>query len=540
MGPVVRRRFLRWLAVLSSLLWVAPWLLSLPRVGRLPNNDYYGILEQVLGEGHEWSASPIAWARVRSNEHRVAVPTLLYALNVELAKGDSRGLSLWAIGCLVGIHLLLVGLLPARARAQPLALWLLANLMGCLVFNPVQAHSIVMGFSGTIWLSSNLLTVVAVCALCRYGRDLRWPWLGLALGAGLVGFFTNSTSLSMWPALVAGAIVLARPRAAAVIAAVGSLLLAASVAGYSRPAHLPPPELSRPDAVALFATRYLGALFESTLGMALFAGALGLAATAAAWVAALRSGDRKILAPWIMLQIYALANAVGTASGRVGKGAGSVFQSRYANLATLFWIGLAMLLAILVLRRTGWRIRGRAPLHAAYLLATGVVAWLVWARGGPVLERYLDRARRQGVGELALRLDVQAPGVLAPVSFAEADVWRLRPALAAMGHVPFDREPVLEIGRELSELDLPPPAAVSANVTAVRPLAGGGFGVSGLVDASADVEWILLVDESGVLRGVGQPLPRRSRQGVGLLPEPRWRGFALADPATLRLRVVGG
>ena len=51
--------------------------------------------------------------------------------------------------------------------------------------------------------------------------------------------------------------------------------------------------------------------------------------------------------------------------------------------------------------------------------------------------------------QLAVQFGVPAPGVLAPVAFAEQDVWRLRPAMVAMAHVPFDRQPILAIGADV-------------------------------------------------------------------------------------------
>jgi hypothetical protein len=58
----------------------------------MPRNDYYGVLAQVAS-ADGFTSSLATWATVRSNEHWVPLPALIYAANVKLTAGDNRGLS---------------------------------------------------------------------------------------------------------------------------------------------------------------------------------------------------------------------------------------------------------------------------------------------------------------------------------------------------------------------------------------------------------------------------------------------------------------
>ena len=146
------------------------------------------------------------WLRVKSNEHTVLLPLLIYALNTHLTGGDNLALSALAVG-LAGVALvLLLSAMPATLRAPPILRLAVSLFLSVMVFAPVVAHNIVMGFSGTMWLLANTFTVASVVMLQRSSRSPSPAALTavvlLAIGASL----SFSIGLSVFPSLLLGAI----------------------------------------------------------------------------------------------------------------------------------------------------------------------------------------------------------------------------------------------------------------------------------------------------------------------------------------------
>lgn len=76
---------LSWLAVLAPFLLFA---VLLPRFGELQRNDYWGDFQQVV-QGDRLKPAPLAWLGAKSNEHRITLPLLVWAANVQRS-GDLR------------------------------------------------------------------------------------------------------------------------------------------------------------------------------------------------------------------------------------------------------------------------------------------------------------------------------------------------------------------------------------------------------------------------------------------------------------------
>jgi hypothetical protein len=536
-GPPRSRRRAAWLAALA-LLPALPWLLWLPGHGRVPNNDYWGILAHLLTPEGEWTRDLGRWLAVPSNEHWVSVPAVLYALNAELFAGDERGLSLASLLAVAGCALLMLPALRRLAGGDPHAGWA-ALLLGALLFNPVQAHSILYGFSGAIWLTANLVAVAAMAALRRHAGGGGAVWLLAALALGGVGAITYSTCLSLWPALLAGALLWRlRWPAVVAVAATGATVLALYAASYERPQHIP--ELTTDgDTLVFFVLRYLGSLFTPQPLAAAAFGALAVGGTLALWRLTGREG-RAALVPWAMLQVYALGNATGTASGRSGFGSGMAASSRYASLQALFWIGLLVPLVVLLLRVAppGARERRVAVAAAAFLtLFTGAA---LWNRGETLVLEHRERGRGEALVELLLAHDVKALPAFDEVMQSPFKLWQMRGQLRAMGHLPYDRPPAYALGSPAPPGLLGPadPALAAGELRRARPEGGSLARVEGWVQSPRRVEWILLADGAGVLRGAGVTAPRESsllRAGA----RQRWYGYATgAAPGELRAWAV--
>ena len=86
----------RWLlSAVLAVVMLAPSLLflsGLPRFGRCQYNDYYAIINLVI-DGTRVTHDPVRWLKLKSNEHTVTIPALIYVANMKITRGDNRALS---------------------------------------------------------------------------------------------------------------------------------------------------------------------------------------------------------------------------------------------------------------------------------------------------------------------------------------------------------------------------------------------------------------------------------------------------------------
>jgi hypothetical protein len=524
-----------WSLAILPLLYFA---VQVPRFGALQYNDYYGILQE-LADGDGLSTDPFRWLAVRSNEHTVTLPALVYAANIAATHGDNRGLSAFSLLVLAATLLLLSRLLPGAIR-RGAALVVALPLLALLVFTPAAAHSIVMGFSGTIWFTANLAAVAAIAALTRLEREAPVTALWPVLAAGLVAALSNSTSLALWPALVAGALVRRLPRRhLAVLGAATVVAYAAFLARFHALPWHPKPNADHPLSLASYVAAYLGSLLTSRAGAAVVIGALALAASVA--LVAMTRRELASRAPWLMLQLYGLGAGLGTAVGRSGWGDAQALASRYASLAALFWIGLLGSLLVTALSASPPARRRAGVLACAGLAAIAGVGAFV--RGLPVLASLVERASGHRVASLALVHGITDPEAFRsfhPFVGDRGDVtgeWAYA-YLQRRRHVPFQRRWWTELGAP------PPPGTVLAGepfagesaLGAVRPLGGRRARVSGRIEpASGRLGHVLLLDPDGIVRGEGVAVPR----GGGA-----WQGYVDDVPPGAALavfvRLAGG
>lgn len=537
-------QILCWLVVLSP-SWVH--LSRLSSYGELQGNDYYGIVDRIA-DGETLTADPARWLALKANEHRVTLPVLIYVANMRLTHGHNLGLSVFALALLACTVWMLVGLLPPDLRSVA---WLRTAIgfgIAGLCFTPVVAHSVAMGFSGTIWFLANALAVAAVAALTRRAAPEKAWALWPVMLFGLAAAFCHSTHLILWPVLLVGGCLLGVGRRGLIALAAGcTAVYALFVLTYIPFARHPVPNTSDFTDLLRYVAIYLGSLFSSDLTLARTVGLVGLVASAVLAWAVLVSGMvrpfRRELAPWLLIQLYGLGNGVMTAVSRSGFGEHQATASRYASLAALFWIGLVTPLAVLA-----WRFRPAGRRGRVILAATSAALGLslgagMSERGDELLERFVKRGERQRVAALALALGIRDDDILSrAVTPAPAQVWAVTDFLRAARQVPFDREPRWRADEQVAAARLAPRQheAVRGELDRVVVLPGGYVRLGGWAFApDATVDEVLVLDQSATVRGEIFTEIRRPELARRVRPEALtagWEGYARADPAQGELR----
>lgn len=510
-----------WLLLLL-LVPALPYILDLPAFGALQYNDYYGIVAQVL-DGTAFTTEPARWLGIKSNEHTVTIPALAYAANYGLTAGDNRGLSALAI------TLAFLGAALIWGRVCRLQAWgllqsaLAALVIAALAFSPAMAHSLVMGFSGTIWLLANVFAIAAITLLSRTQRPT-WRRIAGVVLCGWLGALTYTTSLSLWPAVLLGGAMLRigwRRWLVLGVAAAAVVTFQWCLRAPRPPAH---PVLNT-DAWRLglqYVSLYMGWPMATDIGRAMLLGGAGLAAfglvLVAAWLPRF-AAVRPLIALGVMLAIYGLGNAIGTAVGRSNFGVEHARSSRYVSLAMSFWIGLGI--AVLPMLRTfgGSLALGRRRWPVPTLLATtaAVVAMAMasatWVCGERVYRHYLDQAARQQLGEQAmLHLDFSEPTILEAINCAPEQMEICAGWLHGLRHVPYQLparcRDLTAIDAKRVKANLDP--GVLGHFDGLLPVRPELYRVEAWVEAATEVVEAVVVDEAGVVRGeLVRGLPRR-------------------------------
>ncbi len=552
------RRAATWsLSVFTWLVIFLPltvYLAKVPEFGELQGNDYYGILHRIV-EGEEISYQPARWLNLKANEHRVSLPVLVYVANMALADGHNLGLTAFSLLLLAVTLVIMVRLLPTDLRANG---WLRTGFgftLALFCFTPVAAHSVAMGFSGSIWFFANALSVAAIAVLSwRAERGSYWTlWPVLLLGT--LGAFTHSTHLMLWPAVLVGALFLRlRFRRLILLAAGATWILALFVFTYQSLASHPAPTTRGISTLLSYTAVYLGGLFSADVNLARVVGSVAMLGSVISlalmvclpWVwKTLPSKDlRTDLAPWLMIQLYGLGNAAMAAIGRAGFGMEQALASRYASMAALFWVGLLIPFGII-----GWRLRPNSRLGRVGV-AVGLISLAVGAavamhvRGASVMDRFLARGSRQPVAALALHLGIADDYIFSrAVTPAPRQMYRVYNFMKASGHVPFHRPYRWRLGERIEASllsDQPHPQLQGEFERLTQGLHGGFVRPSGWAySRSSAVAEVIVLDKGGVYRGeifTGIHRPElRQRVGDEALVAG-WEGYARVDSKSGQLR----
>jgi hypothetical protein len=318
------------------------------------------------------------WAQ--HNEHRLLFPRLLM-LGLARISGWNIRYELGAnIALAGGIFGVLVAQVRSTARDAGMGWRWLVPVLALAVFSLNQAENWWGGWNIQIFLNV-LAASASLLLLARPTR--RWRDMLVAAGSAVVATYSYSNGLLAWPiglALLAAQAEWSQGRREALRAATwlaaGGLTLASFFYQYIWTAQAPTLAelLVSPGRYLVYTLTYLGApptrgaveyvfgaltgdtraicnLGDSDLCMyvnnaAIAAGVVGvgLFAIAAAWLG--RRLPRHALLPYGGLGLYALSTAIFTSLGRAGYGNHQALAQRYATTATLFWVALAVLLAL--------------------------------------------------------------------------------------------------------------------------------------------------------------------------------------------------
>lgn len=426
--------------------------------GDIPHFDYWWIIKHFYSlDG--FSSNPGDWI-FRNNEHLLLIPSLVYALNIFLAKGSNIGLCLFAFSFALIQCGLLISLLPNHLKQFPSLRILLIWCISIFNFTPSAAHNWMRGFSGVIWMGANLFVIASIACLVKVAnKDSRCQtWIAGSIIFGILAALNYSTSLGLWPVLCGAALILRFPRRLIwLYIGVSSLVLILYFATYKTPEHHPSlSNLGMGDTLA-YIPIYLGAIFTRKLYLAFTIGIIGLiAATGLAiyWFVyrqrsgySTRSPALKEWLPWLAIQVYTLETAVMAAISRSGFGLGQARSSRYASLPALFWLSLTVIAISWIVNRC----RDRPPNLDPVLLGTQPRRWLIvaftvvasftvgmYGVGGSVAEAIALRAAKQPLIALSLQLDAPDPVLVREViGNRPAAFLGLADALKVNGLVPF-------------------------------------------------------------------------------------------------------
>jgi len=521
--------------VCIPLLPLVLWLVLLPRMGALQYDDYYGVVHRVSYDS-AWSTNPARWLEIRSNEHHVPLPALLYFANWLSFDGDNRSLAVLVVAILAVSILALRQMQPASLRHLPFAGAAVGFLAAAILAGPGAAAQVIKSFAGSMWLLADALALAALAWAAR--RRSLWPVLLLGAGAAL----SYSSSLALWPALLVTLLAGRRSwKHVAAVAGVGAAAVAVWAATYVRPVYHPRLETHHPGVLVDYLLRFVGAPLSGDPRMAAALGVAALLAVAfmTGLVLARGGSSYRAASPWWGVQVYVLGNGIMAAVARSGFGLDQAMAPRYLPLQSLFVISvlcLAFALAFEVTPR--WP---RRTIVAAVAAVGAVMVVSAAARGRPSLELLLDHAAQQPAAAWALREGVWEPD-LVKVAFCPwpKAVRPVMPFLRRIGHAPFDRPPDGELG---AVLDIPgrPTKEVRGTLDRVARHDAEWVRVEGWAFARRrTVREVVIVDEAGVIRGKGfVGFPRRD-VARAVSPDARlagFVGFARAEPGE-RLRAV--
>lgn len=390
-------------AFLGMLLPALFYLVPFSRYGELPYNDYYGVIATISHDDGELRSDPMAWLTLKSNEHSVLLPGLIYAANIAWFDGDNRGLSAAALVFMTLTFACVWCCLPRSWRNSESSCFLTALAVAWFVFTPVTSHNVVMGFSGVMWFLANVFATSSFYTLYQASRHDRPTWAWLLVPFGLLAAFTYSTNLAMWPALGIGWWLLGADRRTLPPLLVGATL--AIGAHLALRAEVGDPA-SSPVDIPIFLLGYLGMPYSRDLDVARSLGALAvLSALVLSWRALRASAElKRRMAPWVMLAVFGISAGLGTATARAGNPE-TATSTRYATLAAFVWLGL-LVGGLLLGEAATWGPRRKTKIVVAFVFTAAVVALPTYLQGRRLMNARLLRADAQAEAALALRLGI--------------------------------------------------------------------------------------------------------------------------------------
>ncbi len=433
-------------SVLTTIIPASYIFYLISRAGEIPTYDYWGIISNFYSI-HGFSTNPLDWL-VRSNEHFILIPSIVYAINIITTKGSNLGLSLIALLFAFIQGLLLTALLPPSLKRSRIVFILLLFCIFIFSFTPVAAHNWMWGFSGVAWIGANLFVTGSIFCLTKFAHYNHGYWAIGSVVFALLGSLTYSTALAVWPVLCA-TVVLMRLHLRIILLYVSFAVLVCGIylLTYKTPSYHPPLSGISNSVTITYIPIYLGAIFTSYVNVALSIGIIGLIASAGFvgyWLSPKAKPIRAFLLPWIAIQAYAVTTALMASASRSGLGIEAARASRYASLPSLFWLSLTVVTVL-------WLGQFRSNPGQSWRLLTpffAVITILILSMyrvGTGAAQAYADRASLQPLVALSVHLDASDADlakevVREVVSPVPEQFLSLTGALKAHGLVPFTRD----------------------------------------------------------------------------------------------------
>jgi hypothetical protein len=327
------------------------------------------------------------------NEHRPVVSRALILANIALARWNHWN-ELWALLGTLAVHVLVyVAVVSRAALARPLATLVALAGVGAFVATATQWENLLGGWQIAVVAGAASVTIAFVVLATTAPS---WSsWVGAA-AAMLVATGAFASCLVAWPL---GALAIAVRRGPGWRLRCGAWLVVtivvttAYVHGLQRPAGLPPPapiltswdallDVIQGASIALampvwyrpISFMHVGPLpwdIVSIIGAT--APVLGL--VLAVWRV------RRPTEAWAttrllpaLLMLFAVGACLVTAIGRVPLGVPAMSASRYISIASLFWVGLVLLLTVSSPLRSA-PARAASMALALLIVASGLVSW---------------------------------------------------------------------------------------------------------------------------------------------------------------------
>ncbi|MGD8327860.1 MAG: hypothetical protein PVJ49_00410 [Acidobacteriota bacterium] len=251
-----------------------------------------------------------------------------------------------------------------------------------------------------------------------------------------------------------------------------------------------------------------------------------MAAWMAAWVRSSRRPRSHFELLGLQILLFCLGVAMLTALARSHLGSDQAFSPRYSFRATWAWV---VLIGIWV---------GDAP-RKRLVPRLAIVAVVTIALLGPAQIRgiatYRGASEYLRPGYLALLAGVDDKAVTERIFPASTGLFRVAARLREERLAIFSSPPAGWLGRPLDDSFRTDPSPIAGTWEASEvPTDPYGIVVEGVCQPDdTRIEWFLIVDANGIVRGIGRPLRYRDTDS----PSFRWRGYAAMRPAQNEYRV---
>ena len=505
----------------------------------VPSQDFWGELPFVskaldghLGIGDLWA---------QDNEHRIVVSRLAFLLEYRFFDGRYVFLiTLIISSCLLVACLL--ALMVWRGSADLLVAWEFGCVAAMAMLSPVAAEAFTFPFNVgyvQIYLYGSLaIGALVLAAGPRAAASRSRAWLAVAIVAAIVGTYSLSNGLLLWPVLLLLALVLRLGRRKTfLLGTIGAGTFFSYLWHFERVSRHSDygQSIRRPLSIVKYVAVYLGSPARPAgVFAAGFLGLIGLALFVMLLVFALREGASAPIttAAGAGLTLWIFLGAITTAIGRLDFGLTQAMSSRYATPATVFWLGLLMGFLQPVAARVRVSVvvfRTPQPVGmSAFMAIAAAAVFFVGLASLPDRTALRQTVMGKELALLAFRAGVDDPAAVVAVSPSPGPVengfrWLAAKRLGPWAPGSLVAQSSFELTGELQSVP-----ACAGRVDSVSPVGGGTRYAGWLAPANAAPaasRAIALVDADGVQRGIGLIGTYRRDVSVAGAADSDWTGF---------------